>query len=227
MLCPACMSERMRVEIMSRKGTVHVFCADCGAMSCNYWLARRAGTHPVPVPPNHPQASSGPGDPSRGQPAPPPAVIAGKERTIMHDRFGRELKEQDRVALVATVKSLGPGVEFCNATIRPEENMPPYDNPNVEPTVNAKQLIKLDGPLPQEILGRTFRDTVAGREGVATQIAMTTSGPMRVMLEGLDEVGRPFEWWYDLSRLELEPPAKSQPPTATASHEPGPAPSLN
>lgn len=120
----------------------------------------------------------------------------------MHDKYGNPVQEGDRVALLATIKSVTAGAEYCNATVTPEENMPPYDNPNVSATVNTKQLVKLTEPLPFEVVGREWRDKVTGAVGTATEMVYQSTRVPRVMLEGKDSTGRPFEWWYDLNRLE-------------------------
>lgn len=225
LVCPVCNSERTHVTIFPHKGTIEVVCANCGGMACQYWLARCAGDPAVPVHPSHPQALIGLVGSLCAAGAPDAATITAEEKRIMHDKLGREVQVGDRVALLATIQSTVLGTEGRNAMLRPEDNAPPYDNPTTELSVNARQVLKLDGPLPQEILGRKFRDHVTGLVGEATEVRISASRPPRVVLEGRNLLASPFEQCFDLRRLEFVESEKSpSAPKTNAESVPAPAP---
>lgn len=50
-------------------------------------------------------------------------------------------------------------------------------------------------------LGTKVRDKETGFEGIVTARAEYLYDRPRVMLEGVDNTGRPIEWWYDETRV--------------------------
>ena len=48
-----------------------------------------------------------------------------------------------------------------------------------------------------------MRDKTTKFEGKVTAIARYLTGPNRILLENVDNTGRPIEWWYDEDRLEF------------------------
>ena len=55
----------------------------------------------------------------------------------------------------------------------------------------------------ETLIGRVAKDTVTGFVGEITAHATYKTGVDRVMLESLDDTGRPVEWWIDVDRLEF------------------------
>ena len=51
-------------------------------------------------------------------------------------------------------------------------------------------------------LGTKVKDEVAGFVGIVTARAEYLHGEPRVMVEGIDNTGRPIEWWYEESRVK-------------------------
>lgn len=50
-------------------------------------------------------------------------------------------------------------------------------------------------------LGKRYRDTISGTEGIATARTTYLYGCVRVCLENLDEKGQPQDVWFDEQRL--------------------------
>lgn len=55
----------------------------------------------------------------------------------------------------------------------------------------------------REYIGKKAKDTTTGFTGEITAYVMYKSGNDRAMLEGMDNTGRPVEWWFDINRLEI------------------------
>lgn len=53
------------------------------------------------------------------------------------------------------------------------------------------------------MIGRMAMDTVTGYKGEITAHTTFKTGVDRVMIESMDNTGRPIEWWFDVDRLEL------------------------
>ncbi len=56
---------------------------------------------------------------------------------------------------------------------------------------------------PKELIGKRARDTVTGFSGEITGYWICKTGSDRVLLEDVDNTGRPVEFWADLERVEI------------------------
>lgn len=52
-------------------------------------------------------------------------------------------------------------------------------------------------------LGLQVKDTVTGFVGIITARAEYSTGKILYLTEAIDSTGRPIEWWFEESRLEL------------------------
>ena len=52
-------------------------------------------------------------------------------------------------------------------------------------------------------LGMKVKDVVTGFCGVVTAKCVYLHQEPRVLIEGIDNTGRPIEWWHDVSRLQI------------------------
>ena len=56
---------------------------------------------------------------------------------------------------------------------------------------------------PKELIGIRAEDSINGFSGEITGYWISKTGSDRVLLEGLDNTGRPVEFWADLERINL------------------------
>ena len=56
---------------------------------------------------------------------------------------------------------------------------------------------------PKELIGKRAEDEINGFSGEITGYWISKTGSDRVLLEGLDNTGRPVEFWADLERINL------------------------
>ena len=56
---------------------------------------------------------------------------------------------------------------------------------------------------PKELIGKRAEDAINGFSGEITGYWISKTGSDRVLLEGLDNPGRPVEFWADLERINL------------------------
>lgn len=54
----------------------------------------------------------------------------------------------------------------------------------------------------RDYLGKQAKDRDTGFSGTCTAYVVYTSGFDRALLEGMDDTGRPIEFWVDVSRIE-------------------------
>ena len=54
----------------------------------------------------------------------------------------------------------------------------------------------------QFYFGEKVREILTGYVGKITAVAEYDTGEIRYLVEGLDNTGRPMEFWYDEKRLE-------------------------
>ena len=52
-------------------------------------------------------------------------------------------------------------------------------------------------------LGNKVKDSITGTTGKVTGVWRSISSKPRMMVEGIDTTGRPFEYWIDMERLEI------------------------
>ena len=55
----------------------------------------------------------------------------------------------------------------------------------------------------RDCMGKRAKDTLTGFVGIITAYALYNTGSDRVQLEGVDNSGRPVEWWFDFERIEF------------------------
>ena len=55
----------------------------------------------------------------------------------------------------------------------------------------------------KKLIGRVVQDQVTKFVGEITACATYKNGSDRVMVESMDDTGRPIEWWFDVDRLEF------------------------
>lgn len=53
------------------------------------------------------------------------------------------------------------------------------------------------------MIGRIAMDTVTGYKGEITAHTTFKTGVDRVLIESIDNTGRPVEWWFDIDRIEF------------------------
>lgn len=56
----------------------------------------------------------------------------------------------------------------------------------------------------RKYIGLIAEDQVTGFVGEVTAAAIYKTGSDRVMVESMDDTGRPIEWWFDVDRLKFK-----------------------
>lgn len=56
---------------------------------------------------------------------------------------------------------------------------------------------------PKELIGKRAQDMVTSFSGEITGYWISKTGSDRVLLENVDNSGRPVEFWADLERVEI------------------------
>lgn len=55
----------------------------------------------------------------------------------------------------------------------------------------------------RELIGKMVRDDVTGFVGQVTGYVIYKTSQDRVLVEGIDDTGRPVECWFDRARVDL------------------------